>query len=143
MGIGKDTAATIVTAVSLLLALATSRKEEPSVLVEELVDAKLVSQTATGATLEVLQRFASDKDQLKRSMRLGSLAQHTLPSFKGLTTSIDMRLEIKAGAVDLVVPTVVAHLQTDLDQSQVSFQLTKSDVEDLVVECHEVVPVQA
>jgi hypothetical protein len=64
-------------------------------------------------------------------MRIDALAERTLPSFKSLRTSVDIRLEFKAGNVDLFVPMVVARLVTDLEPHEVLFQLKKSDIEEL------------
>src|ERR1035437_739363 len=131
IGVDKESASTIVTALSLLVALATSRKDEIGIVIDALISDKLVSQSDNKATQQVLKRLADNKDQLVRSMRIDALAERTLPSFKGLRTSVDMRLEFKAGNVDLFVPTVVARLLTDLEPHELLFQLKKSDIEEL------------
>lgn len=130
----EDTAGGILTATTMLIALATSREGSAETLAGELIDTGLVSETSRTAALEVLEQLHRDRDQLKRSMRLGALSSQTLPSFKGLETSVDLRFEFKEGQVELVAPTVIAFLRTDHSETNSFFQLSKADVNQLIEE---------
>lgn len=132
LGIPQDSAAAIVSAATLLVALITTRNEPAQDVINELVDAGLVSSDGTAAAVQLAALLDRDREGLKRSVQLGSLATQTLPSFRSLFTSIDLRLGFKAGSVELVVPTVVAHLVTDDNGSDSFFQLSKADVAKLI-----------
>lgn len=131
LGVDEETASAIFSAISLLVALSTSRKESAEQLAQGLYEHKLLSNKGIQPIAQIIEHFLEDKDQLSKSVRIGNLAKETLPSFRRLMTSVDVRVEIRAGKVGLAVPVVIAHLITDIADNMVSFQMTKADVDAL------------
>src|SRR5258708_213718 len=82
LDISEESTAAIVSATTLLIALITTRNEIAETVVQELVDGQLISEKLRGAALQLATSLSTDREGLKRSMRLGSLATQTLPSFK-------------------------------------------------------------
>jgi len=132
LGVEEDVAGLIASATSLLMALATSRTEDSALLVAGLVEEEFVKESSRHAALHVLEVLASDRESLKQSMKIDSLAAETIPSFNSLSTSTDLRLRFKDGEIELVVPAVIAHLTTDHSETNCFFQLKKSDIVQLI-----------
>ncbi len=128
LGMTADEAGTVISASSLLIYLTSSRDETSQAIEVELIKAGLLRDADRSAVAELLSHLSNDKENIKKSFDISELASSTLPSFRHLSTSLDLRFRFEQNTIDLTVPVIVASLQTDDGLSNTFFQMKPSDV---------------
>ena len=85
------------------------------------------------ATLVCEQRAA-----LSTALQKAQLSGSVLPSLEQFNLAVDLRLKIAEGVVRTSVPVVVAYISTDVDGKSLGFQMTKTDVEEMINKLQEI-----
>lgn len=139
LGIDAEQANPAISATSISVALISSRRESATEIAAGLVKAGLLGTSEEPAVSRFLGIVASRRVEIKKTLGLRSLADETLPAFRGFETSIDVRLDFKKDQIETVVPVLLVHLRTDLSMERIFFQMTKSDVHRLLEQLSEAV----
>jgi len=102
---------------------------------EDIISAISASLSIGPASLDSLQGFLhlleSQRTILDSSKEREDLARTTLPSLSRTIFSVDLRVKVVDGAVKLHVPIVVAYFDTDIENEQIWFQMTREQLEKL------------
>jgi hypothetical protein len=132
LGLDEDSLSSAITATSMTVAFISSWKETPDELVSGLIKASFLRDTDRSTLTHFVETISSKRTEIKKALNLRSLAEETLPAFRDFDTSIDMRLDFRKDQIETAVPVLLVHLRTDLPQERLFFQMTKSDVQQLV-----------
>ncbi|HTV05649.1 MAG TPA: hypothetical protein VME86_09795 [Acidobacteriaceae bacterium] len=136
--IDTDDAGAIISSLSFLLALVSSRKDSELELVDALFSANLIEPSDREPLQNFIKNLVVRRIEIRRTLSLSRLAQQTLPSFRGLQTSVDLRMGFRKQKVDVIVPIALIHLHTDSDKEEICFQMQKTDVQRVVREFQKV-----
>jgi hypothetical protein len=130
--LSEDEAGTLLSAISFLTVFVSGRKDKTEDVIAAAVDAKLISEGSRQAALAFGQAVAAQREALRQSLDRSKLATRVLPSLAEFETALDLRFGLAKGRIDLAVPVVIAHLDTDAEGTEMWFQMQKADVEKLV-----------
>lgn len=97
--------------------------DEPADVARISAEVGIVDAADVAAVANCLTELRKEKDDFQRQ----HFAEHTLPSFEFLDTSVDVRCIVRNGAVSSTVPVIVARLDTDADE-RIAFQLSKGQL---------------
>jgi hypothetical protein len=134
LNIDSEQTAVIVSSLTLLLAVISSRKESESEIVDALLSAGLIGPSEKAPLESFIRMVIARRSEVKRTITLSRLAEQTIPSFSGINTSVDLRIGFRKEKVDIVVPVALIHLHTDSDKEKIFFQMQKTDVQRLIRE---------
>jgi len=115
-----------------IIALVVARSENAEDFARGLCAAGLSEPEGDGIVVELLRPIIASRSVLRRAIQESHLADTILPSFMGLSVTIDVRLSFEDTAVDLAVPVAVIFLKTDIRDVDLTFQAKISDVRRLI-----------
>ena len=128
VGLPADETGLALSAISLIIALISSRRETPEKLTAELVKANLLRESEAASVSVFLGVLARKQAEIIKTIGLSRLAEERLPAFQEFSASIDVRLSFKQDRIEAVVPVLIVHLATDLSSERLFFQMKRSDV---------------
>ncbi len=100
--------------------------------VQAAIEAKVLEEDHRQAASKFMEALIGKRAILERSFDRASVARSTLPSFRNIFTSMDLRLAFEKGKVKFAVPVAVVHLSTDVSQQGVWFQLTRNQLDEVI-----------
>lgn len=71
--------------------------------------------------------------EIDLTVSVAQLAGVVLPSLRSISVAVDVRVKVDDGAVTLAVPVVVMQISTDVDERDLFLQLSKGDVEQVIL----------
>jgi hypothetical protein len=120
-----------VTALSIAVALLTQHEVSSAEFVEagtgKIFDAN-GEATASSIANVVIARRAT----LARAMERSRLANAVLPSLVRFDVSVDLRIRFQDGRAQESVPVALAHIDTDSDNNEIWFQMSRADVDTMM-----------
>lgn len=131
LGVGPSDLYYAISAISLSVALISSRTDPVSEITDRMVKAGLFDDPTRASISRFLEMLANRRAEIAKSISLRGLADETLPAFKGFEASVDVRLGFKKDQIEAIVPVLLVHLRTDLDSAKLFFQMSKADVHRL------------
>jgi hypothetical protein len=87
---------------------------------------------------EIASELARGKATLKGVLESRTLANAVAPSFQALRIAAELRFGFEESKIVRSVPVAICHLATDSKKSHCFFQMTKSDVAQLIVQLKKV-----
>lgn len=116
---------------TLLVAVAQMRRGAA-----EFVEAAVASEIIPVASRDAIHRLAtraeSDRATSRIALQRADLRKEVLPSLSVLETSVDLRLGFTDSRIELAVPVVVVHIDTDAMTQELWFQMSKGQLEALI-----------
>ena len=119
------------TALGLLTLFITSRDDVGEVLVAAETAGVIPSEKAARIK-ELALELAKGKATLTEAVESTSLANEVAPSFQGLNVAVELRFRFDDLQIVRSVPVAICHLATDHRDHKCFFQMTKSDVAQLI-----------
>jgi hypothetical protein len=124
-------AAPILTAVSVLVGLLTRGKLSVEQFVAEGRE-RLFSQEDEPTVKELATSVFQGAAIWEQTLGHRALATRTLPALDTFEISVDLRLRFKAEEVVDTVSVALVHLDTDANNQELWFQMTRGDVENVI-----------
>jgi hypothetical protein len=75
-----------------------------------------------------VDKVASYGPQIATVLRKATLTDQVLPSFMNMSVAVDLRIGFTEGRVDVAVPIVLIHIDTDGDNQELWFQCSKQQM---------------
>lgn len=122
----------LVPALPALLALIAARQEDAESFVDGLVESKLLEPVGRVQALRLVRPLVSARPALITAMQETQLARETIPSFNGMSISVDLRLGFEGSEVATSIPISLVYLKTDVEEKDVYFQATIADIRYLI-----------
>jgi hypothetical protein len=132
LGLQPDEARALLSAVSLLTAVSSVRKDKPDEIVGAAAAASLIPEDSRRAALAFCSELLPQKEALKQTFDTSRLATRLLPALALFETVVDIRLGFRDSSVELSVPVVLVHIDTDASDAEIWFQMQKADVEKII-----------
>lgn len=88
---------------------------------------------------DILTGIGNHREQLKRALEISSLANSVLPTIRGLSLQIDLRVQFDGDSslIGNTVPLAICCLLTDVDEDDLYFQADIEDVEKMIKKLEE------
>lgn len=102
--------------------------------IEEAISAKLITEDARESVRTLAKRVEADRGAMKAVLQRSKIARELLPSLTDFETTIDVRLGFEKGRINATVPVVLAHIDTDSQNEEIWFQMTKAQVEKTIAD---------
>jgi hypothetical protein len=119
------------TALSIAFALVTQNEVSSAEFVQagtgKLFDANSEATASSIANVVIARRAT-----LARAMERNRLASAVLPSLALFDVSVDLRIRFQDGKAQESVPVALAHIDTDTDNNEIWFQMSRADVDTMI-----------
>jgi hypothetical protein len=116
--------------ITLLAGLAVYRDEAHDDIFEEAISANVLVPANRAAAQSFLTQAKTHRSTILQSLRETEIAEEVLPALQNFETSVDLRLGFEKGKIEMVVPVVMVHIETDA--SDFWLQMKKQDVEEMI-----------
>jgi hypothetical protein len=120
-----------VTALSIAFALLTQNEVSAAEFVQA-GTSKIFDSDSEATASFIANVVLGRRATLTRAIERSRLANAVLPSLVRLDVSVDLRIRFQDGKAQDSVPVAVAHIDTDADNNEIWFQMSRSDVGSLI-----------
>jgi hypothetical protein len=128
-----DEANSVASSITVLMTLLTEEKTTNAAeFVDAMSDAGIVASESIDAVRRIVEHIVSAQSQINQAIRRRKAEVSVLPSITAFSTTIDVRLGFKEDEIDVAIPMVVAHVDTDGPGQELWMQLTKADIEQMM-----------
>lgn len=118
---------------TLLTSFLSVERAKATEIIERLIQEQFVDPSTQPAAVRFVERLEARRREIVAESERQSTASETLPSFRRLTTSVDLRFSFAdSEQIKFAVPVAVAHLTTDATHESVWFQMSLDDVKNLI-----------
>lgn len=131
LGLSEAEASLILGTTSFLALMVVSTDDLPDKIVEALVESKILEPSNKQTIASLVRALREVKPSLTDTAARRGLANSVLPSLSDFETVVDVRIGTEGEKV-ISVPVVLVHLETDVANQRLWFQMTKEQVERLV-----------
>jgi hypothetical protein len=137
LGVPPSDAAALLGSVSLIAWVLSVREETAQEFVETATAVGILDEGNATPALAFSHLIVKDRPALKGAIERSRLGTELLPSLTGVGTAVDVRLRFEEGRVAFAVPVALVHLRTDVRGQALWFQLTRSQLEQMIQELQE------
>src|SRR3989442_3297503 len=134
LGIPEDDVAQALSATGMLIIAIAAENITPEEFVENAIKANVIEESDRSLVLTIANTVASGREQIKAGLDRETVATRVLPSFSMFESAVEIRLGFKDDRLFALVPVAVAFLDTDATHSQMWFQMSRAQVENLAKE---------
>jgi len=133
-GLSKGDTQSLVGVISFLgLLLSKPGDPEPvPTIVEALLSSEIIDKNAQATITVVLNELDRDRSSVTSALRRTSLASRLLPSLTDLSIVVDVRIGFDNEEVALAVPVALVHIDTDANNQEIWFQMTKAQLQTAI-----------
>jgi hypothetical protein len=124
-------ASALLAAFSALIGVIVTRGHAPDEFLRQ-ARGELFEQEQEADVKALANLVAANANELRRRLERLTIAMETLPSLSSFDISIDLRLRFRNELVEDAATVALVHLDTDVENRELWFQMTRRDVEDLV-----------
>jgi len=132
IGIKEEEIGSLLAAVGMVTVALSSTEDSAPKLVEEALKAKIVSESDQGALLSFAEMIVKQRDNLKNVLTESQTASRILPALEDFSTVVDVRPIIKKGQITSCIPVVLVHLDTDMANEELCFQMSKNQLKQVL-----------
>jgi hypothetical protein len=133
LGISDDDAWGLVTTGSTIVPGIVSETSVDSV-VATLEREKLVTSAEVPSVQKLVRLLQQRSAEFQKLLRVQRVTNAVLPSFKSISTTVDVRLHFEDDKIVDTAPVAVAFLATDATHERLWFQLSKAQLETLITD---------
>ena len=132
-GLAKQEARALFAATSLvLMAMTESAGATPETFADAAVETKSLNVADREAALELSRTVETQRPQLKHTLAQTKLLSEVLPVLTSVESTVDLRLGFGKSQVESTAPVAVIFLDTDRHGQEITFQVTKPQLEKLI-----------
>lgn len=128
----------VMTALSISFALLTQNAVTPAEFVQA-GTGKIFDSDSDATASSIADVVISRRATLERAMERSRLANVVLPSLARFEITVDLRIKFEDGKANEFVSVALAHIDTDADNNEFWFQLSRADVTMLLEKLHKCV----
>lgn len=132
--LSEDESQTLIGAISFIK-LIFSKPGEPepvASVVNSLISSEILDASAQAEITSVLNEIDQNRSTVAQGLRRSHLAARLLASFIDLNTVVDIRLDFDKDQIAVAVPVVLVHIDTDVNEQEIRFQLTRKQLEGVI-----------
>ncbi|HEX5281772.1 MAG TPA: hypothetical protein VFW28_16960 [Micropepsaceae bacterium] len=130
-GVGVRESGQIASAFSLVVGLLSESEATPEEFVE-VANGIVFDREQEGSALSIAKLVCAHRNEIAPALELARVSGLVLPSLDEVELAVDVRVSWSEGQIKGAVPVVIAHLDTDGMGQEIWFQMTRSDVEDMI-----------
>ena len=120
-----------VTALSITFALLTQNQVSSAEFVQA-GTGKIFDGDGEATASSIANVVIARRATLARAMERSRLANAVLPSLARFDVSVDLRFRFEDGRAQESVPVALAHIDTDSDNTEIWFQMSRADVDTMI-----------
>jgi hypothetical protein len=132
LGLDPDATASLFTAVAMASLILSNRKEDSEQFTNAAIQARVMNEPDKEHAKAFLEAVIKNRPAFKLALDREQVGQQVLPSISNFETSVEVRLRFNEDQIALAVPVVVIHIDTDSEGQRVWFQLTKSELKQVI-----------
>ena len=137
LGLERQESQNLLGAASFLIAILSEAQETANQFMEAAASQGILDDEHKGAVLKLAEIIISEKSAIRDARERLSVASALLPSLTTFRTEVDVRLRFDKGIINLAVPVGLIHIDTDFDNEEVCFQLTRNQLEGIIEDLKE------
>src|SRR6478609_8168943 len=128
--LGPEETTDLLAAVTFFAGFAVIRKESAEEIAAAAVEAGLLEAQRKANLVEYMTQVRTTKWTLSQTLEERQLANEVFPSLIDFEFTLDVRTQIRQHRVELAVPVIMVHVDTDKDD--LYFQMNRFDLDNLI-----------
>ena len=108
--------------------------------VKEILDTlpTVLEEPLAPQVVSLINTFGTETQELRSLYQKFRLSHATLPSFRKLEVSVDVRVDFQEDGTSIALPVAIAYLDTDATHQELWFQMSESQVSSLIEQLEKV-----